>query len=127
MPRATSGSGSPPSAPTRASRAHARAYGVAASRFPRTVDAPDADPSNPAIVFDAAACINCYRCVRACDEVQVNEVIGVKDRGFEARIIFDLDDPMGRSTCVTCGECVQACPPGARLAKGRAGGAPARA
>ena len=103
---------------------HARAYGVAASRFPRTVDAPDADPSNPAIVFDAAACINCYRCVRACDEVQVNEVIGVKDRGFEARIIFDLDDPMGRSTCVTCGECVQACPTGALLEKGRARGPP---
>ncbi len=104
--------------------AHARKYGVAASRFPRSGAYSEADESNPGIIFDASACINCYRCVRACDEIQVNEVIGLKRRGFSTQVIFDLDDPMGKSTCVTCGECVQACPTGALIEKTRALGPP---
>jgi formate dehydrogenase major subunit len=59
------------------------------------------------------ACIQCTRCVRACREEQVNDVIGFALRGAQAKIVFDLDDPMGQSTCVACGECVQACPTGA--------------
>ena len=103
---------------------HARKFGVSASRFARSASFPEADASNPAILFDASECINCYRCVRACDDVQVNEVIGLKGRGFSTRVIFDLDDPMGGSTCVTCGECVQACPTGALIEKTRARGPP---
>jgi formate dehydrogenase major subunit len=91
----------------------ARKEGVQQSRFPRTAQPQERDRSNAAITFDDAACIRCYRCVRACDDVQVNEVIGVEGRGFEARIVFDFGDPMGKSSCVTCGECVQACPTGA--------------
>ena len=56
------------------------------------------------------ACINCNLCVRACREVQVNEVIGMGHRGHTSKVIFDFNDPMGDSTCVSCGECVQACP-----------------
>ena len=59
------------------------------------------------------ACIQCTRCVRACREEQVNDVIGYAFRGGHSKIVFDLDDPMGESTCVACGECVQACPTGA--------------
>ena len=59
------------------------------------------------------ACIQCTRCVRACREEQVNDVIGYAYRGAHSAIVFDLDDPMGASTCVACGECVQACPTGA--------------
>ena len=59
------------------------------------------------------ACIQCNRCVRACREEQVNDVIGYAFRGSHSKIVFDLDDPMGESTCVGCGECVQACPTGA--------------
>jgi formate dehydrogenase major subunit len=59
------------------------------------------------------ACIQCTRCVRACREEQVNDVIGYAYRGHDSKIVFDLDDPMGASTCVACGECVQACPTGA--------------
>ena len=59
------------------------------------------------------ACIQCTRCVRACREEQVNDVIGYAFRGAHSKIVFDLDDPMGESTCVACGECVQACPTGA--------------
>ena len=103
---------------------HARTYGVDSARLLATAEAMGPDPSNPAIVFDATTCINCYRCVRACDDVQVNDVIGVKGRGARARIIFDLDDPMGQSTCVSCGECVQACPTGALMEKTRLAGPP---
>ena len=61
------------------------------------------------------ACIQCKRCVRACREEQVNDVIGYASRGEHSKIVFDLDDPMGDSTCVACGECVQACPTGALM------------
>ncbi len=71
------------------------------------------DGSNPVISVDHDACILCDRCVRACDDVQGNDVIGRTGKGHTARIAFDLDDPMGSSSCVTCGECVQACPTGA--------------
>ena len=63
------------------------------------------------------ACIHCNLCVRACREVQVNDVIGMAHRGAESQIIFDMNDPMGDSTCVACGECVQACPTGALMPK----------
>ena len=59
------------------------------------------------------ACIHCKRCVRACREEQANDVIGYAGRGAGSKIVFDFDDPMGASTCVACGECVQACPTGA--------------
>ena len=77
----------------------------------RTQPAPDL--SHPAMAVNLDACIQCTRCVRACREVQVNDVIGYALRGADAKIVFDLDDPMGASSCVACGECVQACPTGA--------------
>jgi formate dehydrogenase major subunit len=74
---------------------------------------PAADLSHPAMAVNLDACIQCTRCVRACREVQVNDVIGYAFRGASSQIVFDLADPMGASTCVACGECVQACPTGA--------------
>ncbi|MGH3614462.1 MAG: formate dehydrogenase subunit alpha [Pseudonocardia sp.] len=71
------------------------------------------DSSNPVIDVDHDACILCDRCVRACDDIQGNDVIGRSGKGYSTRIAFDLNDPMGASSCVTCGECVQACPTGA--------------
>src|SRR4051794_17457808 len=71
------------------------------------------DSSNPVIHVDHDACILCDRCVRACDDVQGNDVIGRSGKGYATRIAFDLNDPMGNSSCDTCGECVQACPTGA--------------
>jgi formate dehydrogenase major subunit len=61
------------------------------------------------------ACIQCTRCLRACRDEQVNDVIGLAFRGDQAKIVFDMDDAMGASTCVACGECVQACPTGALM------------
>lgn len=74
---------------------------------------PRHDLSHPAMAVNLDSCIQCTRCVRACREEQVNNVIGYAGRGAGARIVFDFDDPMGASTCVACGECVQACPTGA--------------
>jgi formate dehydrogenase major subunit len=86
--------------------------GVGEPRFPqRSQPAPDL--SHPAMSVNLDACIQCGRCVRACREEQVNDVIGYAWRGDRARIVFDFDDPLGASSCVACGECVQACPTGA--------------
>jgi formate dehydrogenase major subunit len=84
------------------------------SRFPRRAPAAP-DRSHPAMAVQLDACIQCNLCVRACREVQVNDVIGMAGRGRSEKIVFDFDDPMGNSTCVACGECVQACPTGALM------------
>ncbi|MDZ7749267.1 MAG: formate dehydrogenase subunit alpha [Halofilum sp. (in: g-proteobacteria)] len=88
--------------------------GVTAPRFEGR-EQPAADLSHPAMAVNLDACIQCTRCVRACREEQVNDVIGFAGRGDHAQIVFDLDDPMGQSSCVGCGECVQACPTGALM------------
>ena len=89
--------------------------GDSRSRFPARGSAPAPDPSHPAMRVALDACIQCNLCVRACREVQVNDVIGMAYRGHGSSIVFDFDDPMGESTCVACGECVQACPTGALM------------
>jgi formate dehydrogenase major subunit len=90
----------------------AEELGVGRGRFPRRSQPPP-DVSHAGMTVRLDACIQCTRCVRACREVQVNDVIGYADRGADAHIVFDFGDPMGESTCVACGECVQACPTGA--------------
>jgi formate dehydrogenase major subunit len=92
----------------------ADALEVSDSRFPRRAPAAP-DRSHPAMAVQLDACIHCNLCVRACREVQVNDVIGMAGRGHGEKIVFDFDDPMGNSTCVACGECVQACPTGALM------------
>ncbi|KFI08570.1 formate dehydrogenase subunit alpha [Massilia sp. BSC265] len=90
----------------------ARQLGVTEARFPRR-EQPAQDLSHPAIAVNLDACIQCTRCLRACRDEQVNDVIGLAWRGESAKIVFDQDDALGASTCVSCGECVQACPTGA--------------
>jgi len=93
----------------------AEKLGLGLSRFPRTRAQPQRDDTHAAITVNLDACIQCTRCVRACRDEQVNDVIGLAFRGENAKIVFDQDDPMGASTCVACGECVQACPTGALM------------
>ncbi|MGA8959255.1 MAG: 2Fe-2S iron-sulfur cluster-binding protein, partial [Pseudolabrys sp.] len=89
--------------------------GIGVGRFPEREKMPSPDRSHPAMAVNLDACIQCNLCVRACREVQVNDVIGMAGRGHNEKIVFDFDDPMGQSTCVACGECVQACPTGALM------------
>jgi len=98
----------------------ARKLDLGLPRFPARRQ-PAADVSHPAIAVNLDACIQCTRCVRACREEQVNDVIGYAFRGEHSKIVFDFDDPMGESTCVACGECVQACPTGALMPAREAG------
>ncbi|MEZ5827094.1 MAG: formate dehydrogenase subunit alpha [Hyphomicrobiales bacterium] len=94
----------------------AEAQDIDTSRFPaHGIIKPDL--SHPAMAVNLDACIDCGLCVRACRDVQMNDVIGMAFRGIGARPVFDFDDPMGNSTCVACGECVQACPTGALMPK----------
>jgi formate dehydrogenase major subunit len=82
---------------------------------------PSSDVSHPAMAVNLDACIQCKRCVTACRDEQVNDVIGYAHRGSSSQIVFDLQDDMGSSTCVACGECVQACPTGALMPKSQVG------
>ena len=92
----------------------ARKLALGKPRFATRRQVPQ-DASHAAITVNLDACIQCTRCVRACRDEQVNDVIGLAFRGDQAKIVFDMDDPMGASTCVACGECVQACPTGALM------------
>ena len=93
----------------------AERIGPPESRFPKR-RGPPADSSHPAMLVNLDACIHCTRCIRACREVQVNDVIGMAGRGAGNSIVFDMGDELGESSCVACGECVQACPTGALFA-----------
>jgi formate dehydrogenase major subunit len=105
----------PETAYTRTTRSTTgRRSSASANRASKARDQPVAnDLSHPAISVNLDACIQCTRCLRACRDEQVNDVIGLAFRGAQAKIVFDMDDAMGASTCVACGECVQACPTGA--------------
>lgn len=98
----------------------ARDLGIDDIPFPDGASAAEAtavprgrDDSSPVIAVDHQACILCDRCIRACNDIQHNDVIGRTGKGYLARIAFDLNDPMGQSSCVACGECMACCPTGA--------------
>ncbi len=93
----------------------ARTLGVQGSRFASNAprDQPTADATHPAFEVHLDACIQCTRCIRACRDEQVNDVLGMALRGSHSQIVFDQGDAVGQSSCVACGECVAACPTGA--------------
>src|SRR5262249_43623851 len=91
---------------------------VPAPRFKRSPERRDQDASSLVIAVDHNACILCDRCVRGCNEIRHNEVIGRGGKGYKAGIAFDLNSPMGDSSCVACGECMVSCPTGALTNRG---------
>ena len=84
--------------------------GVSQSRFAANEKSRGKDNSSAVIAVNHDSCILCERCMRACSDVKENFVIGRTGKGYESRISFDLDDPMGKSSCVSCGECMISCP-----------------
>jgi CRP-like cAMP-binding protein/NAD-dependent dihydropyrimidine dehydrogenase PreA subunit len=99
----------------------ARQAGIAAPRFLGRNTSRGADESSLAIAVDHDACILCDRCIRGCDEIKNNFVLGRMGKGYSAGIAFDLNSPMGDSTCISCGECMVSCPTGALTNKGVVG------
>ncbi len=73
------------------------------------------DGSHPYYVFDHNRCILCRRCVRACGELVGNFTLGIENRGSNCIVIADSGLPLGESTCIKCGTCVQVCPTGALI------------
>ena len=99
----------------------AKEAGLGTPRFPRRNVSRGQDESSLAIAVDHDACILCDRCIRGCDEIKNNFVLGRMNKGYSAGIAFDLNTPMGDSTCISCGECMVSCPTGALTNKGVAG------
>lgn len=95
--------------------------GVDRPSFPPPSEKLPIDASSPFIIRDPNRCIHCFRCIRACNDLVVNEVLEMGHRGRRSIVICDTDVPMGESTCVSCGECVQLCPTGALIEKKAAG------
>lgn len=90
----------------------AASVGIRGVRYPegKTHLDREKDLSHPYMTSDLSKCINCYRCVRACDEVQGEFVLSMAGRGFDSKIIKGMDTSFFDSDCVSCGACSQACP-----------------
>src|SRR6202790_2529967 len=99
----------------------AKSAGIEQSRFAKRTVARGLDDSSLAIAVDHDSCILCDRCIRGCDEIKNNLVLGRMGKGYSTGIAFDLNSPMGDSTCISCGECMVSCPTGALTNKGVAG------
>ena len=91
--------------------------GITEPKYSLPTQYQDIDQTSEFIYVDRTKCISCGRCVEGCNGTVTNEVLNFASRGYEAKIVFDYDLPMGSSTCVQCGECVQLCPVGALIDK----------
>ncbi len=83
---------------------------LASSRYPHCDEPGEVEKSHTYIYFDPAECIHCYRCIRACDEVQGQFVLGMANRGIKSHIIQGQAGSFSEAGCVACGRCVQTCP-----------------
>jgi bidirectional [NiFe] hydrogenase diaphorase subunit len=101
-----------------------QAHGLDHVRFPYLYSKWTVDASHDRFVVDHNRCILCTRCVRVCDEIEGAHTWDVMGRGVRSQVITDLNQPWGSSeTCTSCGKCVQVCPTGALVEKGKLGAA----
>jgi CRP-like cAMP-binding protein/Fe-S-cluster-containing hydrogenase component 2/ferredoxin len=91
----------------------AKWHNISQPRFSKRSTSRGRDSSSPSIAVDFDACILCDRCIRGCSEIRENFVLGRMGKGSLAGIAFDDNQPMGDSSCVSCGECMVSCPTGA--------------
>jgi len=90
-------------------------YGLDHWIYDRAFPKLEVDSSHQYFVLDHNRCILCRRCVRSCDEVVGNHTLGVRERGANSMIFADLNAPLGESSCISCGTCLQVCPTGALM------------
>jgi bidirectional [NiFe] hydrogenase diaphorase subunit len=101
----------------------AQQLGMEHSRFPYRYPPLTVDASHERFAADHNRCILCTRCVRVCDEIEGAHTWDVMGRGIESAVISDLEQPWGESeSCTSCGKCVQVCPTGALVEKGKSVG-----
>jgi bidirectional [NiFe] hydrogenase diaphorase subunit len=98
-----------------------QSQGVTHVRLPYRNPGLPVDSSHERFSMDHNRCILCTRCVRACAEIEGAHVLDVMGRGINSRIIADLHEPWGSSSCTRCGKCVQVCPTGALFDKSKVG------
>jgi formate dehydrogenase major subunit len=90
-------------------------HGLDHWRYPRAYERMAVDASHPYIIIEPNRCVLCTRCVRACAEIAANHTLSLRERGSETMICADTNVPLGESTCVSCGMCLQVCPTGALI------------
>jgi formate dehydrogenase major subunit len=92
-------------------------YGVDHWIYPTYIKPFPVDATSPYFLLDHNRCVLCSRCLRACDELPANRTLGLGQRGANSMICADGNAPLGSSTCISCGSCVQVCPTGALFEK----------